>query len=326
MPLDPFLVPLLAHLPPFPDHIDDFGAWREADNAAADALVHRIAEPGPQVAAVTDAMIAVDGGEIKARMYRPFGEGPHPGHLYLHGGGWIGGTIDAEVIDIIARERCVGAQCVVVTADYRKAPEHPYPTGLNDSYAALLWLAEHAEGYGIRRDLITVGGGSAGANLAAALTIKVREQGGPAIAFQLLEVPALDLTLQSSSCTDYASGYGLTYGTLSRVVEYYLPDGESARHQYASPLLAPDVSDLPPAYIMSAEYDPVRGDGERYTQRLQTAGVHATFSLQAGQIHISPALTKVMPAARAWRDEAIGALNEAHSGRTALNFSDIPST
>ncbi|KQU52350.1 hypothetical protein ASG84_25200 [Rhodococcus sp. Leaf278] len=312
MPVDPFLAPLLSQLPPFPDHIDDFEELRATENAAGEVLVGQVAEPGPDVAVVREDSVPVEGGSIKVRIYEPFGDAPHPVHLYLHGGGWIAGTIESSAVDIVARERCVGAGCVVVTAEYRKAPEYPYPTGLDDAYATLTWIAEHSSELGVRPDAVTIGGGSAGANLAAAVALRARDENGPSIAFQLLEVPALDLTFGSASIAEYGQGYGLTEDALRRITSYYLPDPGVASDPYVSPLKAASLAGLPPAHIMSSEYDPVRDDGERYARRLVEDGVEASFSLQAGHIHISSAFTKVMESAREWRAEALATLTRVH--------------
>lgn len=312
MPVDPILQPLLANLPPVPDAIDDFDQFRKQEADAADALTDQVCEPAPEGAQRRVVQIPVDGGSIDLHVFTPPTEGPHPVHLYIHGGGWIGGSIKHKFIDILGAERAVGADCVVVAVEYRKAPEHKFPTGLNDCYAALRWVADHVEELNLRGDLITVGGGSAGANLAAALTLKVRDEGGPRISFQVLEVPALDLTMSAPSMQRNGTGYGLTANTIERVVEFYLPSAEDAKNPYASPLLAPDLSGLPPAYIVSAEYDPVADDGDAYAKRLHEAGVPVTFFLQLGQIHVSPGLTKILPAARIWRDEVIAALLAAN--------------
>jgi acetyl esterase len=247
-------------------------------------------------------------------VYHPVGEGRRPGHLYLHGGGWFAADIDDLLVDTACRERCVGADCVVVAVNYRKAPEHTFPTGLEDCYAALCWVAEHADELGVRSDLLTLSGQSAGANLAAALTLKARDQGGPRIAFQLLEVPALMVRSSAPSFDRNATGYGLTSVDVGRCVALYLDSPDQAEHPYASPLLAPDLSGLPPVYIMSAEYDPLCDDGQAYADRLTDAGVPATYSLQRGHIHTSNAFTRVMSASRAWRAELLEALREAHHG------------
>lgn len=315
MPVDPFLEPLLPTLPPLPDPIDDFDAWRAQGAEGAEALIAQLTEPGPEVGNIQDVRLLVGEETIDVRIYQPATQGPHPAHLFLHGGGWVAGSVHETYIDTVCRERCAGAACVVVAVDYRKAPEHPAPVPLNDCQAALNWLVDHAAELGVRPDLITVGGQSAGANLAAALALKVRDEAGPRIALQLLEVPALDLTLSNPSHSTLATGYGLETADIKRLVAWYAGNDPEQIHQpYLSPLLASDLSGLPPTYVMSAEYDPLRDDGELYVRRLQEAGVPATFSLQEGQIHISSALTKVMAAARSWREETLTVLRRAHQG------------
>jgi acetyl esterase len=314
MLVDPILAPMLQTLPPFPDHIEDWDALRAQELVNAEVMATQLAEPAPEGANKESFTIPVKEGSIEVHVYTPPTDGPHPAHLYFHGGGWVGGTIHNKFIDIQMKERCIGADCVVICVEYRKAPEHPFPTGLEDCYAALLWACERPSELGIRRDLITVGGGSAGGNLAAAVCLKGRDESGPAIAFQLLEVPALDLTLGSPSIEENAMGYGLTAADLPKILGYYLSDPGDAKNPYASPLLAPDLSHLPPAYVITAEFDPIRDDGARYAERLQEANVPVTYSMYEGQIHISSALTAILPAARAWRDEAIDALKAAHRG------------
>ncbi|PKV95515.1 MULTISPECIES: alpha/beta hydrolase [Amycolatopsis] len=316
MPLDPFAESLLLSLEPLPEQID-FPAFRAKEAAQAAALAQQLAQPGPPIKERREVTIPVDGGTVDLVIHRPIADTRLPAHLYLHGGGWIGGSAKNPFIDILGQERAAGAGCVVIAVDYRKAPEHKYPTELNDCYAALLWTAEHAEEIGIRPDLITVGGGSAGANLAAALTLKVRDEGGPRIAFQLLEVPCVDLTGSLPSHRSNGTGYGLTTADITRLLDYYLPSPEEINAPYVSPLLAPDLSGLPPAHIMSAEYDPLRDDGEAYAQRLNDAGVPATFTLGRGHIHISPPFTKTMASARAWRDEAVAVLRQAHRSHSS---------
>jgi acetyl esterase len=314
VPVDPFLEPLLPTLAPMPERIDDWSAYRAQARQGSDAMVEQLTEPGPEVGNVRTVSLPVPGGAIDLRVYQPAGEGPHPVHLYLHGGGWVIGSAHDRYVDITSRERCEGAGCVVVAVDYRKAPEHRFPTALEDAQAALEWVVANAADLGVRPDRITLGGQSAGANLIAGLALKLRDEQGPRIALQLLEAPALDLTLSLPSHETYGTGYALHLADVRRLGPLYLSDPDQATHPYASPLLAPDLSGLPPAYVMSAEYDMLRDDGERYVERLQQAGVPATFSLQRGHVHISPALTKPMAAARAWRDEAIGVLRLAHQG------------
>jgi acetyl esterase len=314
MPVDPFLEPMLTSLPPMPEQIDDWDAFRTQGRQGSDAMVEQLTEPGPEVHETRTVSLPVAGGAIDLRVYRPAGEGPHPVHVFLHGGGWVAGSVHDKYIDVVSRERCVGASCVVVAVDYRKAPEHKFPTGLTDAQAALEWVVENAADLDVRPELITVGGQSAGANLAAGLALKLRDEQGPRITLQLLEVPALDLTLSLPSHETYGTGYGLHVADVRRLGPLYLSSPDQATNPYASPLLAPDLSGLPPAYVMSAEYDMLRDDGERYVERLREAGVPATFSLQPGHVHFSAALTKVMASSRAWRDEAVGVLRVAHHG------------
>lgn len=316
MPLDPLLEPLVAAAPQLPEEIEDFDAYRAQEEANSAGALFDILEPAPEGATRREVQIPVKNGSITLHIFTPATPGPHPAHLYLHGGGWIGGSIHSKYTAVVCAERAVLADCVVVTAEYRKAPEYKFPTAIDDSYAALLWTVDHALVLGIQPGLITIGGGSAGANLAAGVALKSRDEAGPRLALQILEVPALDLTLAAPSYARYGTGYGITSQYMKTCVRYYLDKPEDVRHPYASPLLATDVSGLPPAYILPAECDPLCDDGEAYARRLVESGVPATNSLQHGQIHGSAALTKLLPAARAWRDEVIEVLRRTHAAET----------
>lgn len=311
MPLDPYLASIVSELAGLPDDVD-FAAYREIDRRRSDAMFATVGQPGPEVRTRERVRIPVGGGEIEAIVYVPPGEGPHPAHLFVHGGGWALGSIHHAIVDATCRERCIGAGCVVLSVGYRKAPETKFPVPLEDCRAALSWLHDHADRYDVRRDRITVGGQSAGANLAAALALKVRDEGGPTIAFQLLEVPALDLTLRAPSLAEFATGYGLTADDMRRFRSAYLHRPEEATHPYASPALARDLSGLPPAHVMTAEFDPIRDDGAAYHRRLVDAGVPASYAMHAGHVHGSGSFTAVMASARAWRDEVVRALTTAH--------------
>jgi acetyl esterase len=313
MPIEPVLEPLIAQLQPLPEEFDDLDAFRAMNDAMVDELARTLVEPGPEVRARHAHTVEVSGGTIEVLVYQPFGPGPHPAHLYLHGGGWIIGNPRSAVVDTTSRERCVGASCVVIAADYRKAPEHTFPTALEDCYAVLHWIVDHADELGVQPDLITVGGGSAGGNLAAALALKVRDEGGPRIALQLLEVPVLDLSLSLPSHTEL-DGYALTRHDAEIMRRLYLEDLTLVHDPYASPLHATDLAGLPPAHIMTAEYDMLRDDGEQYAARLAADGVPVTHSMYPGHVHISPALTQLMESARAWRSEVLTVLKNAHAG------------
>jgi acetyl esterase len=317
MPLDPILVPLLADYPETPRVVEDYDAYRTESRQGTEALLPHVAEPGPDVHSVDDLSIPVEGGAVALRVYRPFADEPRPVHLYFHGGGWTTGSAFDLVTDITSRERAAMAGHVVVSVDYRKSPEHKFPVPLEDAYAALLWVHKHAGELGGRPDLITVGGSSAGGNIAAALALKARDERGPSIAFQLLEVPALDLTFALPSHGLFGEGYALSTWDVEAARRNYLPSAKDRSNPYASPLLAPDLGGLPRALIISAEYDVLRDEGAAYAERLNEAGVEAHFSLQRGQVHVSSAITKISPAARAWRDEIIGALRDVSGAGVA---------
>jgi len=315
MPLDPLLEPLVAAAPQLPEEIEDFDAYRAWEEAGGTGMSDFL-EPAPKGVSRREVEIPVRDGSILLHIFTPATPGPHPAHLYLHGGGWIGGSIHSKYTQVLCSERAALADCVVVTAAYRKAPEYKFPIPIDDSYAALCWIDAHAKELGIRREVISIGGGSAGANLAAGVALKSRDESGPRPVLQILEVPALDLTLSTPSHERNGTGYGLTTKYLDTCIRYYINNPEDVRHPYVSPLLAPDLRELPPAYILPAEFDPLCDDGQAYARRLAAAGVPATNSLQRGQFHGSPALTKLLPAARAWRDEVIEVLRKTHAAQT----------
>ncbi|MGN7860845.1 alpha/beta hydrolase [Microbacterium sp. 22303] len=315
MPVDPILTAFIP-IPPLPADID-FAAFREQDNANTAALVAQVAEPGPDVADKRIVEIPVTDGVISLAIYRPtLDDGALPVHLYFHGGGWVAGTGLSPFTDIIGRERAIGGHCVAITVDYRKAPEFQHPTPLNDCQTALKWVVDHADEIGVDPDFITVGGASAGANLAAALCIKNRDENGPAIAFQLLEAPAVDLTLSlpSHADPDLGSQYALHHPDVETLVVTYLGEDGDPTDPYASPLHAKSHVGLPPAYIMPSEFDLLRDDGAAYAEKLNDAGVPAISSLQQGHIHPSSGFTKVLPIARAWREEALTVLRQVNAG------------
>ena len=235
----------------------------------------------------------VDGGEITVRIYTPFGQGPFPAHLYLHGGGfWLGRP---DHFDSNCQATADGAGCVVVSVDYRLAPEHKFPTAPEDCYAALLWLVDHAAELDVDPTRVSVGGGSAGGNLTAVVALMARDRNGPELVFQLLEIPVTDLTGSQPSIVENGSGYMLTKEGMELCVEYYLADPADKTHPYASPLLADDLSGLPPALVMTAEFDPLRDEGEAYGRRLAEAGVPTSIRRWEGQFHGSIMMGKLIP-------------------------------
>jgi acetyl esterase len=271
---------------------------------------------GPEPAETVDLLVPVEGGRIGVRLYRPPTPGPHPLYVFLHGGGWCAGTIDER--DPRCRAIAAGADCLVASVDYRLAPENQYPTAPEDCYAALCWLVAHDDELRIAADRIAIGGESAGANLAAVVCLMARDRNGPRICHQWLDVPATDLTLSQSGHREVPDGYLLDTATIVDYLAHYLVDPEQAREPYCSPLLADDLRGLPPAWIMTAELDKLRGDGEAYAAALEAAGVAAHHVRLDGHIHASFALTRLLESSRTYERDAIAALAAAFDGATTV--------
>jgi acetyl esterase len=240
-----------------------------------------------------DHAVEVDGGTITVRVYSPPDRRPAPCHLYIHGGGFWMGTLDHT--DGICRAIVSDVDCVVASVDYRLAPEHPFPTGLEDCYRALLWLTENAPGLGIDPERISIGGGSAGGNLATVVALLARDRNGPKLVAQVLEVPSVDLTMSHPSVDECGEGLLLTRDAIAQFVSYYLPEGTDATNPHASPLLADDLTGLPPALVLTAEFDPLHDEGEAYARRLVEAGIVVTQRRFLGHIHGSFHLTALAP-------------------------------
>lgn len=229
-------------------------------------------EPGPPVASVEDADIDGPGGEkIPIRIYRdrPDAGRPPAAVAFFHGGGWCVGTVGAD--DLACRQLCHHSGAVVVSVGYRLAPEHRFPAALDDCGAALRFLADHAAALGADPGRLVVAGDSAGANLAAALTLAARDGPAPTPAAQVLLSPAVDLTLSQPSVDRYGAGYLLTASALRWFVDSYLGDHDAA-DPLASPLHAPDLRKLPPALVVTAGFDPLVDEGRAYARRLEDAG------------------------------------------------------
>jgi acetyl esterase len=271
-------------------------------------------EPGAEV---TDYPVPVDGGEIIVRAYRPGSPSSLPAHVELHGGGWWLGSIDELVNEAICSYRCVHARCVVFAVEYRLAPEHPFPTAIDDVYAALCWIAGHAAELGVDADAISIGGSSAGGNLAAAVTLRARDLGGPRLVFQLLEVPAMDLTgasMRAAIATEELAPVAHQRHEFETPLLRYFRDPADALLPLASPVFAADLSGLPPAHIMTAEFDPLRDEGELYARLLSQADVQVSLARQADAIHGTSYLTRVWQPARDWQRDAAARIRRAHEG------------
>jgi acetyl esterase len=283
-------------------------AKRLADTLQARQLGRVVMLRGPQVP-TREVMVPVHGGAIRVRLYEPARPGTLPLHVFLHGGGWCVGDLDQR--DPRCRTIAAGAGCVVASVDYRLAPENAFPVPLEDCYAALQWLVHEADRLGIDGTRVSIGGESAGANLAAAVALLNRDRGGPQLVFQWLDVPATDLTLSQPSVDRLGTGYGLTRASMEAYTAAYLREVDPTE-PYASPLYYDDLSGLPPALVMTAEYDPLRDDGIAYARRLREAGVAVEHHDLDGLTHAAMAFTRILPAARRYEEAAVAALRAAY--------------
>jgi acetyl esterase len=267
---------------------------------------------------ITERHVEVDGfPDVRVRVYHP--DEPDgrlvPGCLALFGGAFRIGGIDYPTTDAGYRRRSHDSGVAIVAVDYALAPEHRFPTQIEQAHAALVWLFAHAESLGINRDRIGVMGTSAGGNLAAALTLVNRDRDRLPLRLQVLEVPVTDLTgrhIDLAATRALGIPSFIARRELRSVVTTYLPKLGIAREPYASPLLAPSHDDLPPAVVLTAEFDPLRADGAAYAAALRASGVEASCVQYLGVTHDTPIFTGVLPAARRWHADVVAALRSLH--------------
>jgi acetyl esterase len=288
----------------------------EPEMARASADFRLLAGAPEAVQKVENRTIPIEGAEIAVRIYTPEGEGPFPVLVYYHGGGWVIGNL--ETVDVPCRMLANRAGCIVVSVDYRLAPEHKFPTAAEDAYAAVQWVAEHAVEIGADPGRIAVGGDSAGGNLAAVVSLMAREQGGPSLAYQMLFYPVTNHSYDTDSYRENAEGYFLTKNTMIWFWNHYLRDEMDGQHPYASPLLAEDLSGLPPALVITAGFDPLRDEGEAYAERLKAAGVPVEATRYDGMIHGFIWMPGVLAASRDAINRAANALKEAFNAVNTL--------
>ncbi len=239
--------------------------------------------PGPEVAIVDDRSIQGHEEGINVRIYTPAGAGPFPALVWFHGGGWVVGSLD--ISDGTSRHLCVGADSVVISVDYRLAPEAKFPAAAEDCYAATKWVVDNASSINVDPHRIAVGGDSAGGNLAAVVSLMARDRGGPPLAFQLMVYPVTDREFRTDSYRQNAEGYLLTRENMVWYWDHYLREASDAVNPYAAPMQANDLKGLPPALVITAEFDPLRDEGEAYAKRLEEAGVRTTCSRYDGMVH-----------------------------------------
>ncbi|AOZ50624.1 esterase [Chromobacterium vaccinii] len=297
MPLDPRIAAFLDALPEGGDgaSLDDTRRATEQDLSA----LHGPLQPVARVE--TFIVAAGDGHPLRVRAYWPEraaqSAAAQPAIVFAHGGGWC--LCSLELYDNPCRALANASQCVVLSVDYRLAPEHRFPAPLEDFYSGVAWVFAQAERLGIDPARIAVGGDSAGGNLAAAACLLARDRNGPAIAHQLLLYPALDDRLTMDSHAAYADGYYLTRDIMAFCWDAYLGETGDGPSAYAAPMRAATLERLPPATILVCEYDPLRDEGEAYARRLRAAAVPAHDERLAGMIHGCIHMLGLTPAAEA---------------------------
>lgn len=255
----------------------------EARQAVIDAL-KAVAGQSEEIGRVEDFRIPHPEHPIPIRIFTPTGDGPFPSLVYFHGGGWV--VCDLDTHDAVCRAIARRAGAVVVAVDYRLSPEYKFPAAVEDCYTATEWVAANAASLAVDPRRIAVGGDSAGGNLSAVMCLKSRDEGGPALALQVLVYPVTNLaSFDTPSYREFAEGYYLTRAEMEWFRGHYLARTEDAQSPYASPLLAPDLRGLPPALVITAECDTLRDEGEAYAKRLAEAGVEVACTRYGGMIH-----------------------------------------
>jgi acetyl esterase len=254
-----------------------------------------------------DRTIAGSQGDIPVRIYTPEGDGPFGILMNFHGGGWVIGDLDTA--DAVCREMATLAGVIVISVDYRMAPEAPYPAAVIDAYDATAWAAQNmAELNGNGK--LGVTGESAGGNLSAVVSLKARDTGGPKINFQCLLYPVTDCDFSRGSYTENGEGYILETKTMHWFWDIYCPDQAQRKEAFASPLRADNLSKLPPALIVTAEYDPLRDEGEAYAEALDAAGTEATVLRYDGLVHDFLATSAMFECSRKGLQATVSAIKQ----------------
>lgn len=284
-------------------------ATKIAENRArfSAAMTDRAVAPGVRV-----EDLDVEG--VKVRLYRPEGDGRLPLHLYCHGGGFVIGSALSGEMDGLMSRRAAAASCAVASVEYRLAPEHRFPAGVEDCYRALAGLVARADALQFAPEVVSVGGASSGGNFAAVLAIMAKDRSGPKLVLQLLEIAGVDLSKSTHAWRYPQPEHDTTRERDLAMLDLYI-DRTERGHRYASPLFVPDLEGLPPAYVMNAQFDPRRDECEAYVARLVDAGVDAVAWTGEGHIHGSMMVPGFEPAER-WQRHADAVL--AAANRAAL--------
>jgi acetyl esterase len=283
MPLDP-------RAKTFLDALAALGGWPDPRSVSLEEqrrglelfIKAQAGEPEP-VSSVEDRTVSGPEGQIPIRIYTPDGHRPLSILVYFHGGAFTLGSIITE--DPVCRMLANGISCLVVSVDYRLAPEHKFPAAVEDCYAATKWVADHAREINGDRTRIAVGGTSAGGNMAAVVALMARARGGPSLMYQLLLYPVTNYDFDTRSYKENGKDYMLTRDSMMYNWNLYLRSEADGRNPYASPLQAKDLDGLPAALVITAEYDPLRDEGEAYALRMREAGVSVLSKRYDGILH-----------------------------------------
>jgi len=307
MPLDPRAKEFLDRIGAFAGFLDPRTVKIEDQRKGLEMFIKsQVGEQQP-VAKVEDRSMPGPDGQIPIRVYTPEGRRPLPVLVYFHGGAFTLGSIASE--DPVCRVLANGADCIVVSVEYRLAPEHKFPAGIEDCYTATKWVSDHAPDLHGDPTRLAVAGTSAGGNMAAVVALMSRDRGSPPLAYQLLMYPVTNCAFDTASYQECGEGYMLTRDSMIWNWKLYLQSEADGHNPYASPLQAKDLRGLPPALVITAEYDPLRDEGEAYALRMKKAGVSASYKRYEGMLHGGlPPETGREPLR-----QAIGALRQALS-------------
>jgi acetyl esterase len=313
MSLDPDVARLLAQIEdPATPRIELLGV---GDMRASVALMASWMGEPPPVAAVRHLAIPGPDGTVMARVYYPTVQKALPVLVFFHGGGWVFGSV--QNIDVPCRELAIAADCIVLAAQYRLAPEARFPAAVLDAHAVLGWVLANAESIDADPKRVVVGGDSSGGNLAVAATLLARDRGEDLPARQLLMYPVLDPYLRGASYREFRDGYLLSRATVQRDWSLYVRDELDKANPYAAPLQARTFRGMPSATIFTAQYDPVRDDGAAYAQRLRADDVQAEYRCFDGLVHAAFQMANVSPRAREFLLAAAAALKQMGSAPVA---------
>jgi len=279
MPIHPQAVAVI-------DIMAQMGVSTAGSPADLRTLMARFPRPeGESVGEVVNRTVPGPAGGVPVRIYRPagVGPGPQPALVWFHGGGWMFGSLDSA--DFICRGIAHHSGCQVVSVDYRLSPENKFPAAVDDCFWVTKWIVDHADDLRVDAEHIAVGGDSCGGNLATVVALRARDDGGPSLAFQLLVVPVTNHHCDTPSYRDYGDGYLVTRDAMVWFWSHYLEKESDGNSPLASPLRAASLAGLPPAIVITAEFDPLRDDGEEYAARLRADGVEVELVRYDGQIH-----------------------------------------